>query len=123
MPCALAIVNRFMNHTSSSGADLRQAAALLADEVVFKGLPIQTVRDAHIGLPQQLLPSQVSARVLRQLGGDEVCSVDELTVRTPTGNTVTLSMVEWLKLRRGRIAEHSLYYEPRESAAAFGVAG
>jgi ketosteroid isomerase-like protein len=125
MPSPLAIVNRYLTLTSSAGADLPQAAELLADDVVFKGPLMQTTgRDAYVGLLQQFLPAHVSTRVLRQFAdGDEVCSIDELTVRTPAGGTVTLAMAEWFKLRDGRVAEHTLYYDPRAFAAAFGMAG
>lgn len=52
---------------------------------------------------------------------DEVCSIYDMTVRTPTGGTLTITMVDWLKLQAGRIAEQRLYYDPREFAAAFGM--
>jgi limonene-1,2-epoxide hydrolase len=124
MPSPLAIVNRYLNLTSSQQADLLQAAELLADDVVFVGPLMRTTgKDAYIGLLQQFLPAHVSTRVLRQFtDGDEVCSIDELTVRAPSGATVTLTMAEWFKLRGGLIAEHTLYYDPREFAAAFGLA-
>lgn len=119
----LDIVNRYLNHTSSAQADLPQAAELLADDVVFTGPLMRTTgKAAYIDLLQQFLPAHVSTRVLRQFDdGDEVCSIDELTVRTPSGTTVTLAMAEWFKLRGGRISEHTVYYDPREFAAAFGL--
>lgn len=125
MSNALAIVNRYLKLTSFAGADLPQAAELLADDVAFTGPLMRTTgKDAYVGLLQQFLPAHVSTRVLRQFAdGDEVCSIDELTVRTPSGGIVTLAMAEWFKLRGGRIAEHTLYYDPREFAAAFGMAG
>jgi ketosteroid isomerase-like protein len=123
MPSSLDIINRYLSLTSSAQADLTKAAALLADDVTFTGpLMRLTGKDAYIGLLQQFLPSHVSTRVLRQFAeGNEVCSINELTVRTPAGGTVTLAMAEWFKLRDGRIAEHTLYYDPREFAAAFGM--
>ncbi len=120
---SLAIVNRYLSLTSSAGADLPQAATLLADDVVFTG-PLMRLsgKDAYVGVLQQFMPAHVSTRVLRQFAdGDEVCSIDELSLRTPAGGTVTLAMAEWFKLRDGRIAEHTLYYDPREFAATFGM--
>ncbi|HEX2099354.1 MAG TPA: nuclear transport factor 2 family protein, partial [Candidatus Synoicihabitans sp.] len=52
---------------------------------------------------------------------NEVCSIYDMTVRTPTGDTLTITMVDWLKLKDGRIAEQRLYYDPRGFAAAFGM--
>jgi predicted SnoaL-like aldol condensation-catalyzing enzyme len=123
MSSPLDIVNRYLGLTSSAQADLPKAAELLTDDVAFTGPLMRTTgKDAYVGLLQQFLPAHVSTRVLRQFAdGNEVCSIDELTVRTPAGGTVTLAMAEWFKLRDGRIAEHTLYYDPREFAAAFGM--
>lgn len=123
MSSPLAVVNLYLDLTSSSGADLPRAAELLADDVVFTGpLMSCTGKDAYVALLEQFLPAHVSTRILRQFAdGDEVCSIDELTVRTPSGGTVTMSMAEWFKLRDGRITEHTLYYDPRAFAAAFGM--
>lgn len=124
MTIPLDIVNRYLQLTSSAAADLPQAVELLAEDVVFSG-PLMRItgRDAYAGLLQQFLPAHVSTRVLKQFGeGDQVCSINELTVRTPAGAHITLSMAEWFKLRDGRIAEHTLFYDPREFAAAFGMA-
>lgn len=124
MSDSIALVNRYLHLTSSAGADLSQAAELLADDVIFTGpLMRMSGKDAYINLLRQFLPAHVSTRVLRQFAdGDEVCSIDELTVRTPSGEIITLAMAEWFKLSGGRISEHTLYYDPREFADAFGLA-
>jgi ketosteroid isomerase-like protein len=122
-PVPVDVVNRYLGFTSSAQSDLSKAAELLTDDVVFSGPLMRTTgKDAYVSLLQQFLPAHLSTRVLRQFAqGDEVCSIDELTVRTPAGGTVTLEMAEWFKLRDGRIAEHTLYYDPRDFAAAFGM--
>ncbi len=125
MSSPLAVVNLYLTLTSSAGADLARASELLTDDVEFQGPLMRTNgREAYVGLLEQFLPAHVSTRVLRQFAdGDEVCSIDELTVRTPAGGTVTLAMAEWFGLRGGRIARHTLYYDPRDFAAAFGMSG
>ena len=125
MASPLDTVNLYLDLTSSAAADLPRAAELLSDDVVFTGpLMSTTGKDAYVALLEQFLPAHVSTRILRQFAdGDEVCSIDELTVRTPSGDTVTLSMAEWFTLRDGRIAEHTLFYDPRDFAAAFGMTG
>ena len=124
MPSSLATVNQYLALTGAADADVNRAAELLTDDVVFKGPLMQANgKAAYVGLLRQFLSAHVSTRVLRQFAdGDEVCSMDELTVRTPSGGTVALAMAEWFKLRGGRIAEHTLFYDPREFAAAFGLA-
>lgn len=123
MADALAIVNRYLSLTGSAAADLTLAAELLDEDVVFEGPLMRTTgRAEYAALLGQFLPVHVSTRVLRQFAdGDEVCSIDELTVRTPTGDTVTMAMAEWFTLRDGFIVKHALYYDPREFAAAFGM--
>jgi ketosteroid isomerase-like protein len=120
----LDVVNRYLTLTSSASADLPKAAELLTDDVTFTGPLMSTSgKPAYVALLQQFLPAHVATRVLRQFAdGDDVCSIDELVIRTPAGSTVTLAMAEWFKLRGGRIAEHRLYYDPRDFAAAFGMA-
>lgn len=119
----LATVNRFLHLTSSSGNGLGEAAGLLAEDVVFKGpLMSLTGRAAYLELLGQFVPAHVSTRVLRQfVDGDEVCSINHLTVRSPAGEQVVLEMAEWFRLRDDRIAEHTLFYDPRGFAAAFGL--
>lgn len=120
---ALGTVNQFLRLTSSSGADLAQAGELLSDDVAFTGpLMRLTGRAAYLELLGQFVPAHVSTRVLRQFAdADEVCSINHLTVRAPGGDHVVLELAEWFKLRDGRIAEHTLFYDPRAFAAAFGL--
>jgi limonene-1,2-epoxide hydrolase len=124
MSTSLDTVNAFLKLTSSESADIGGAAGLMTDDVQFIG-PLMRVsgRDAYAALLKQFVPAHVATRVLQQFAqGDEVCSIDELVVRAPTGGTVTLTMAEWFRLRGGKIAEHRIYYDPREFASAFGIA-
>ena len=123
MPDALSIVNRYLSLTGSADADLSLAAELLDQDVVFEGPLVRTTgREEYAALLRQFLPVHVSTRVLRQfVDGDEVCSIDELTVRTPAGGTVSMTMAEWFTLRDGLIVTHTLFYDPREFATAFGM--
>jgi ketosteroid isomerase-like protein len=70
----------------------------------------------------KFLPAHFATRIRSQfVNGEAVCSINELDLRTPTGGTVTLALAEWFRLRGGKIAEHRVYYDPREFARAFGV--
>jgi limonene-1,2-epoxide hydrolase len=119
----LETVNAFLKLTSSSTANLAQATGLMTEDVQFIGPLMSTSgRNEYASLLQQFLPAHVSTKVLQQFAnGDEVCSIDELVVRTPTGGAVTLEMAEWFRLRGGKIAEHRIYYDPRAFASAFGL--
>lgn len=80
-------------------------------------------KSSYAALLQQFLPAHVATKVLQQfVQGEDVCSIDELVLRSPSGGTVSLTMAEWFRLRDGRIAEHRVYYDPREFASAFKLA-
>jgi hypothetical protein len=53
--------------------------------------------------------------------GDDVCSIYDLIMATPDGGTITLPMVDWIRVVNGRMAEQRIYYDPREFAQAFGM--
>lgn len=121
MANAADIVNTFLQRTSAR--DIRGAMALLRDDVEFIGPLMRTSgASAYAGLLEQFLPAHIATRILKQFqDGDDVCSVNELDIRTPTGGTLTIAMAEWFRLRSGKIAEHRVYYDPREFARAFGL--
>lgn len=124
MTTPLETVNAFLRVTGSPGADLAVATALMTDDIQFVG-PLMRIsgKDAYAALLRQFMPAHVATKVLQQFAdGENVCSIDELVVRTPTGATLTLAMAEWFQLRGGKIAEHRIYYDPRDFAVAFGLA-
>jgi predicted SnoaL-like aldol condensation-catalyzing enzyme len=124
MSKALDTANTFLKLTSAENGDIAGASRLMTDDVQFIG-PLMRLsgRNGYAALLGKFLPARVATKVLRQFSqGDEVCSIDELVVRTPAGGTVTLTMAEWFRLRGGKIAEHRIFYGPREFASAFGIA-
>jgi ketosteroid isomerase-like protein len=124
MSTALDTVNTFLKLTSAESGDIAGASGLMTDDVQFIG-PLMRIsgKKEYAALLGQFLPAHVATKVLQQFSqGDEVCSIDELVVRTPAGGTVTLTMAEWFRLRGGKIAEHRIFYDPREFASAFGIA-
>jgi ketosteroid isomerase-like protein len=122
---SLVTVNAFLKLTSGAGADIDGATDLLADDVQFIGPLMQTSgKNEYATLLRQFSPTHVAARVLQQFVQDEhVCSIDEFVLRTPSGGTLTLVMAQWFRLRGGKIAEHRVFYDPRDFAAAFRVRG
>jgi len=122
MESALAIVNRFLELTNRD-RNLKGVAALLADNITFVGPLMRTTgAKAYLSLLEQFLPCHVETRVLQQFeNGNDVCSINELILNTPQNSTVTLVMAEWFRLEHEKIAEHRVYYDPREFAAVFGL--
>ena len=121
------LVNRFFALTDVKGRpvpDLLPAIReLLTEDFAFNGPLMKTEgRDQYLGLLGQFLPAHLGYRFLRQFAdGDEVCSIYEMTVRTPTGATLAITMADWLTVRDGKIHRQELFYDPRGFAAAFGL--
>ena len=53
--------------------------------------------------------------------GDSVCSIYDLLMTSPAGETFAIPMVDWLRVVNGRIAEQRVYYDPRTFLKAFGM--
>jgi ketosteroid isomerase-like protein len=123
----LEIVKRFYALTDPRGRDipglLGPIASLLTEDIRFTGPLMRTEgRDQYLVLLGQFLAAHVGYTVHRQFeSGDDFCSIYHMTVRTPSGDTLTVAMVDWLKVRNGRICEQKLYYDPRAFARAFGM--
>ena len=123
MTATLDTVNDFLDLTNNQ-KDIARAVTLLSPDVIFDGPLMRTSGvDQYAALLDRFLPAHVDTRILRQFeDGEEACSVCELDVRSPAGETITLSMMEWFRLRDGQIAEHRVYYDPRDFERAFGLA-
>lgn len=124
---ALETVNQFLELTSPRGRNIQellpQIAELLENDFVFNG-PLMKVegREKYIALLSQFLAVHSGFKVLRQFkDGDDVCSINELTVIAPSGNKIRMEMAEWFKIRDGRITQHTIFYDPREFSKAFGM--
>jgi ketosteroid isomerase-like protein len=60
--------------------------------------------------------------MLRQFeNGDAVCSIYMLTMGTPAGDELTVTVADWMEVADGRIAAQRIYFDPREFAQAFGM--
>ena len=70
-------------------------------------------REAYVELNAGILPAHVETRMLQQLErGDEVCSIYELELQTPSGARITVPM-----------AQQRIYYSAREFEKAFTPPG
>lgn len=103
--------------------DVSQAISYLAEDVRFDG-PLISVRGKaeYRGLLEQFLSAHIETRILEQFAGvNSACSINELVVRAPSGESLTLAMAEWFKLREELIVEHRVFYDPRQFGRAFGL--
>ncbi len=121
MKTAREIVNHFYdvcNHQQGEGL-----ANLVAEHIAFEG-PIMRLTGAaqYIGAVGPLLKFHKGMTMLKQFeDGDQVCSIYEMTLGTPTGGSLTLAFADWIRIADGKVAEQKLYYDPREFAKAFGI--
>lgn len=118
---ALDVVNRFYEATNERRPDVMRE--LVTDGVTFTG-PVMQATGAHeyLAMNEQLLGFHRGTTMLRQLeDGDDVCSIYELGMATPSGESLTLTIADWIKVEDGRIAAQRIYFDPRAFAEAFGM--
>lgn len=103
--------------------EVARAVSYLAEDIRFEG-PLISVRGKleYRKLLDQFLSAHVETRILQQFAGvGSACSINELVVRAPTGESLTVPMAEWFQLRGGLIVEHRVFYDPRQFGRAFGL--
>ena len=103
--------------------DVASIRPLIDPDITFAG-PLQRTEgaDAYLELNRQLLPLHVATRMHSQFErGDEVCSIYEMDLRTPSGEVLDVPMADWIRVRDGRVAAQVLYYDPRPFGQAFGL--
>lgn len=127
MTTPLATIDRFFALTDVKGRDvsdlLPSIRNLLTEDFVFIGPLMRTEgREQYVGLLGQFLQAHVGYRFHHRFAdGNEVCSVYDMDIRTPSGATLTLTIADWLTVRDGRICRQKLFYDPRSFAEAFGM--
>jgi hypothetical protein len=124
---ALNIVKKFYEATDPHGRKsddlLPRIADFLAPDLKFSG-PLMTSSgaDAYLEIQRQFLPFHAGYKFIRHFeDGDDVCSIYELSVKTPGGGTLNVPMVDWVRISNGRIKEQIIYYDPREFAKEFNM--
>ena len=110
---ALDIVNRFMQS---------QDPSLLADDFSFIGPIDQTTGiDAFMKLNEGFFPLVTGMRMLKQFEhGNDVCSIYEMDLTSPSGTSLTLNIADWVVVNNGKMVKERIYYDAREFAAVFG---
>jgi ketosteroid isomerase-like protein len=121
MNTPLEIVREFLLRTNDRG-DVSGAVELMADDIAFRGPVVQIDgRDAYRGLLEQFLGAHGGWTLHHAFENhDWVCVIDDVFVRTPSGEITTLNLAELFQVREGKIAEHRVFYDPREFIKAFG---
>ena len=118
----LQIVNKFLELTNDK-KDIAGAAQLMAEGITFVGPAAQTsgVKE-YIALLEQVLPLHMGWKVFQRFeNGDNVCVIEDIRIKTPADEIITLALAEWYKVSNGKITEHKVYYDPREFMTAFGM--
>lgn len=127
MTTPLAIVDRFFALTDVRGRDVSKLLPsirdLLSEDFVFIGPLMKTEgREHYVGLLGQFLPAHAGYHFYHRFAdGNDICSVYDMDVWTPSGSTLTLTMADWLTVREGSICRQKLFYDPRGFAEAFGM--
>ena len=118
---ALKVVNKLYELTD--GKKTKGLEDLLAEDMSFAG-PVMNASGAkqYIAMNEQLLPSHLQTRMQSQFEkSNQVCSIYEMDLKTPSGTVITLQIADWIRVAEGKIVEQRIYYDPREFAKAFGM--
>jgi hypothetical protein len=67
------------------------------------------------------MSNATSNPVLDVVTASSACAINELVVRAPTGEPLTVPMAEWFQFRGSLIVEHRVFYDPREFGRVFGL--
>lgn len=118
----LEVVELFMQLTNEK-RDVAGAVSLMADDIQFIGPAIRCNNKQEYEALLNHFLSQHSGWQKHQAfeKDNEVCFIEDIFINTPQGNTITLSLAEWLKVENGKIKEHRVFYDPTEFNKAFGV--
>ncbi len=119
---AIQVVSRF--YELAERKKIKELGELLAEDMSFVG-PVMHTSGAknYVAMNEQLLPYHVRTRMQSQFeNGNDVCSIYEMDLKTPSGGSLTLQIADWIRVAKGKIAEQRIYYDPREFAKAFGRA-
>lgn len=119
---ALGTVNRFYLITEKKkGIGLE---AILAKDMTFVASLMRTARPSeHIEATKQFLQMHRATRMVKQFeNGNDVCSIYEMDIVTPTGGLITLEVSGWIQLAGGKVARQKIYYDPRAFRNAFRMA-
>lgn len=122
MNTPLEIVREFLLRTNDRG-DISGAVELISDDITFYG-PVTQVRgrEAYRGLLEQFLGAHSGWKLHHTFeNGDRVCVIDDIFVKTLSGETITLNLAELFVAKNGKIAEHQVFYDPREFMKAFDM--
>jgi hypothetical protein len=80
----------------------------VSDDVTFVG-PLMQAAGAreYVAMNEQLLGFHAGSRMLHQFeDGNDVCSIYELDMKTPAGDSVTLTMADWIRVGGGKVISH-----------------
>jgi limonene-1,2-epoxide hydrolase len=123
MTTPLQTVEQFLEATNER-RDIAAASSAMSDEIRFFG-PARRCKGIHqyVELLETFLPLHVGWKIHATFeNGNQVCVIEEIVVRDPRGENLTLELAEWFTVVDGKIVEHRVYYDPREFITAFGMA-
>jgi ketosteroid isomerase-like protein len=118
---ALETVNRFYDTTENKKG--KGLETMLAKDMTFIGPLMKTSgAEEYINSTKQFLQMHKATRMLKQFeNGNDVCSIYEMDIATPTGGMVTLELTDWIQVTDGKVVKQKIYYDPRDFAKAFGM--
>ena len=117
----LEVVKKFYDITENKKGEGLET--ILTEDMVFVG-PLMKSSGAkeYIKSTIQFIQMHRATRMQKQfVNGDDVCSLYEMDIATPTGEIITMEIADWILVKDGKVAKQKIYYDPTEFAKAFGM--
>lgn len=116
------IVVEFLQYTNDH-KDVAGAISLMDENIKFIGPAMKcTNRKEYEELLHNFLPRHTGWKHHQTLEqGNEICFIEDIYIKGPNGEDITLELAEWFKVENEKIVYHKVFYDPSEFKKAFSL--
>jgi len=120
MQSAKEIVREFIQFTNDH-KNVAGAVSLMDENIKFVGPAMRCDnREEYETLLQNFLPRHTGWKHHQTLEqGSEICLIEDIYLKSPNGEEITLELAEWFKVENGKIVYHKVFYDPTEFLKTF----
>lgn len=118
---AIDIVNNYFDILENKKGE--GLADVITEDVTFDGIFVKASgRQDFVNKFQSWVQLKKKYHTIKQfVDGNQVCSIQEIDITTPTGAKTKMELADWIELRDGKIANERVYFDPREFGKAMGL--
>ena len=116
------VVAEFIRYTNDH-KDVAGAVSLMDENIKFIGPAMQcNNRAEYEELLNNFLHRHIGWKHHQTLEqGNEICLIEDIYLKGPKGEELTLELAEWFKVENGKIMYHKVFYDPIEFLKVFNT--